>query len=479
MLIEPHMTVTYSKGFTTVTERLDNNRLRTWRLRGRVTDKYDGLGCKRFGEIIETGKFIELVTKDGLPKDDRFMMIYPDMKQMKACTTNKALQYYKDFAAHFIPNGFYRWNDRGNENLRHVRWMTFDFELLKSNGKSFAPMEVFEIFSRGGYEPAFIAPSRSGSLWHVYIAISEMTGHTESIYLYQRIQRYLAEKFDCDLDAVGPAHSFAIPPKAWFFGLVVHNVDDMKNEWLAHLRKKNQEEKDRRKMISFKEEQVWKHEAIQALMNCDFNGSRMHACFTLALLFYALGKSKEEAYAFLDGEWYPEARKKGVKPFYPSEVRKGIKSAYSGKYRGPKREYIEALTGIEFNLNIYGSRVRKVDPRTGDYRKTKNENVAAIIDFIRENGGAVEMFQKDIIAQLQKKGFAERSLKRHFKALQVDGIIIANEARGGKNAKAPTYRLLETEIEEHQTTIEFDDSYRVPNRFLGVKNPEKRALKSS
>src|SRR5687768_6156632 len=100
------MTVTYSKGYTTVTERLDNNRLRTWRLRGRVTDKYDGLGCKRFGEIIETGKFIELVTKDGLPKDDRFMMIYPDMKQMKACTTNKALQYYKDFAAHFIPNGF-------------------------------------------------------------------------------------------------------------------------------------------------------------------------------------------------------------------------------------------------------------------------------------------------------------------------------------------------------------------------------------
>lgn len=479
MLIKPGMKVTYSNGYTHVTEEIKPGHFKSWQLKGRVTDKHDGIRCKRFAPVVETSKFIELITQDGLQKDDRFMMIYRDMKQMKACTTNTALQYFKDWASHFVANGFYKWNDRGNENLRHIRWMTFDFELLRSDGTPFSPNEVFQIFANGGYEPAFIAPSRSGRLWHVYIAISEMTGHTESIFLYQRIQRYLAEKFDCDLDAVGPAHSFAIPPKAWFYGLVVHDVDKMKEEWLGYLNKKNQEEKERRKLVSFKTEQVWKHEAIQALMKCEFDGSRMHACFTLALLFFALGESKEAAEDFLYGTWYPDARKLGVKPFYPSEVKKGIKSAYSGKYRGPKREYIEALTNIEFTLNIYGSRVRKEDPRTGEYRKTKSENVLAIIDFIRDHGGSVTMFQKDIIAQLQAKGFASRSLERHFKALRDAGIINSEEARGGKNAKAPTYRLMETEIEEHQTTIEFDDSYREPNRFSGVQNLEKQALKSS
>ncbi|TVY06921.1 hypothetical protein [Paenibacillus cremeus] len=470
-----NVTISRYRDHTEISEEIGKGKWRIRVFKGQLTDKYDDIRCKRVGEIISTKQFLKTIVRDGFSKKDRYFMIYANMRHVKSCSSETTLMKYVDWAAHFIPNGFFKWQDQNKENLRHLRWMVFDFELRRSDGRAFLPQEVYQIFTNEGLEPSMVAPSRTVGNYHVYVAHTEMTGHTKSIYLYEKIQRYYAEKIGTDLGALGAHHPFYLCKKAWSFGLTIHNMDELKERWIKDLRDNSVKEREDSKYVNFKAEQIWKHDAIVALMGCNFNGRRNEAALTLALLFYAMGKTKDEASAFLMGEWYDQARKLGIKPFYPSEVLKAIRQAYSEKFYGPKREYIEALTGIEFPLNIYGY-ARRVDKRKGKYRKNKNQTINAILEFIRSHGGEVQIFQKDLIAQLVGEGFAERSLKRHLLQLKKNGIITYDDSRG-EHAKLPTYKLVQTEIVEieHETKIEVDTSYRKQNRFLGVKNPLYRA----
>jgi len=440
--------------------------------KGTITDRYDNIKTRFLGKKIETDEFLRTIVLDGFEKKDRYMMVYRDYEEFRACTSERTLLYYKEWASHFVPNGFYKWNDRSNENLRHLRWLVFDFELLKSNGERFTPHEVFNIFYESGLQPTFISRSKTNGCYHVYVAHGEMTGHTRSIYLHNKIQKYYVSKIGCDEGAIGASQGFRIPKYVYFYGLHIHDVDELKKEVATEVNRKAQEDTRQGQVLSFKEAQIWNDEAIKALMECEFVGSRNHAAFTIALLYYALGKPKEECAEFL-WEWYQTARTLRPQPFYPSEIRKTLKSAFSGKYRGPKREYIEAITGIDFPYNIYGSRKRKVDPRTGEYRKLKNENTQAIVEFLRGHGGQVTMFQKDIIAELKSKGFSERSLKRHFKQLKDKGIITYNVSKG-EHAKIPTYTLLDSEFKAFQTRIEFDRTIRSQNHYLGVLQKQNK-----
>jgi hypothetical protein len=239
-------------------------------------------------------------------KKDRYVMIYSSMMQHKACSSKKSILYYKykDWADHFVPNGFWKYSDRTNENLRHIRWMVFDFELRRSNGKKFYPNEVYEIFTQNGFEPSFVVQSKTPGNYHVYLAHTEITGHTASIYLHNRIQKYISSSICEDIRgvgaAIGPAHSFRLPKhdKIWFFDLNILDIDDLKERWIHQVEKEIEKTKKHQKILSFKEEQVWRHEAIQKLLNAEFNGSRNHASFTIALLYIKSGL-KRSCFLFL------------------------------------------------------------------------------------------------------------------------------------------------------------------------------------
>lgn len=69
-----------------------------------------------------------------------------------------------------------------------------------------------------------------------------------------------------------------------------------------------------------------------------FASSRNNALMTLALAAYASGKSYEEAYDELD-----QFNTNLQNPLKLSEFNRTLKSAFSGKYAGPKRDYVEGL----------------------------------------------------------------------------------------------------------------------------------------
>ena len=202
---------------------------------------------------------------------------------------------------------------------------------------------------------------------------------------------------------------------------------------------------------------VWNHEAIQNLMNGEFDGSRNEAGFTLALLFYAMGKTESECSQFLRNEWYPGFPQRG-EPYHLSALSASIRSAYSGKYHGPSKEKVEALTDVPFNLKIYkGTYIR-------EEKHNKKENRQAIINYFRQHGGTVEMVQTELIKDICKtqsspigKPYAESSIKRNLLQLRKEGVIHWETVRSGRNTSNKILFTFNEGIQaESQTVIEPD-----------------------
>lgn len=72
-----------------------------------------------------------------------------------------------------------------------------------------------------------------------------------------------------------------------------------------------------------------------------FSASRNNALFTLALANYASGRSLVSAYDELD-----EFNSRLYAPLSKNEFEKTVQSAYSGKYKGVKRDYVEGLLAL-------------------------------------------------------------------------------------------------------------------------------------
>lgn len=445
-----------------------NKKVTSRTIKGVLTDKYDNIKLKYiFGpkKKLTIREFFEIIIVDRFEKKDYMLELYRDFKQVRHCKTIEELIYYSNWASHFIPNTFYKWNDRTKENLRCCQWMGFDFELRKSTGQAFSPTEVYEIFNQTiGFAPTIIKRSKTPGNYHVFLKHTTINGSTEGLYLFQRIQKKIAEFIGTDTGAIGANHAFSITKETegiYYFGDNSIDFNDLKKWWIDRLKEENKSvkytPKTNEKVSSLTEYMVWKHKAILALMNHEYDGSRNEAGFTLALLFYAMGKSKRECIEFLYGKWYPTVYK-GGKPYRLSELKASIKSAYSGKYNGPSKEYIEALTGIDFNLKIY----------KGQYVRTKlhnkRENQQAIINYFRENNGSVEMTRKELVADICKtqqsplgKAFAPDSINRNLDKLKKEGVLHwDSKGKGGNTKDKAVLFKLNDGVAETQTIIEED-----------------------
>lgn len=409
-------------------------------------------------------EFFEIIIGDRFEKKDYIMEIYRDYHQVKHCKDMKEVMYYAKWASHFVPNTFYKWCDRSLENLRCSQWMFFDFELKKSNGKAFIPAEVYQIFvDVVGFEPTVIKQSKSYGHYHVGLKHTSINGSTDSSYLFQRIQKMIAERVGTDLGALGANHNFSIPnqgQRIFYFGDNTIDFNVMKDWWYAEISKENKNKKysSNGKVTSLTEHMVWNHDAIKSLTECEFDGSRNQAGYTLALLYYALGKSKEECERFLIDEWFPIVPQRGKK-YRLSELKASIRSAYSGKRRGPSKERIEALTGIEFNIRVIRSQYKK------EIKHNKNENAQAIINYFRERGGKIEGMKKaELIEDICKtqespmgKPFAKSSIERHLDNLKKEETLSWEKNGHGRNAGSIIFTLNDGIQEAPQTIIEEDN----------------------
>ncbi|MET3690442.1 hypothetical protein ABIC37_006047 [Priestia megaterium] len=456
----------------TVTETLPNNnkKITSKLYKSSFTDKYDDIKLRYVlfpKKELTLKEFFEVIVGDRFnQKKDYMMEVYRDYKQIRHCKSIKELMKYAKWAHHFIPNTFYKWQDRTVENIRCIQWMFFDFELRKSDGRAFSPVEVYEIFVQTvGFAPTIIKQTKTPGNYHVGLKHTTLNGSTESSYLFKRIQRKIVETIGTDEGAVGANHNFSIPKdgqRIFYFGDNTIDFNELKQWWIERITEENGKTKTKvrtkGKVVSLTEHLVWQHQAVQALMNHDYGDeSRNHAAFTLALLFYALGEPEAEAKSYLLNEWFPFAPVRD-QPFHISEVKASIRSAFSGRYAGPSKEWIQALTDIEFNLRIYKGQYKR------EVLHTKNENQQAIISYFRQRGGQVEMIQKELIEDICRtqesplgKKFSPDSIKRNLRMLKKDGVVDWETVKSGKHTSNKiTFTLKDGIQTENQTIIEED-----------------------
>lgn len=171
-----------------------------------------------------------------------------------------------------------------------------------------------------------------------------------------------------------------------------------------------------------------------------FSASRNNALFTLALANYASGRAFETAYDELD-----QFNSRLYAPLSKSEFEKTLKSAYSGKYKGVKREYVEGL------LELWTDRTAKFKGREGWYKFKKDredrhrshysEWEEDIITYIKENQSLENPYLQGSLSMLAKQfGIALSSLKEVMK--RSSQLITKTVGRGRKAYTMMTSRPL-------------------------------------
>ena len=115
---------TFKYGNKTIMQEIEtlpngNRKITSRTINGILTDKYDDIRLKYiFGaqKLLTIREFFELIVGDRFEKKDYVLEIYRDFEKVRHCKTIDELMYYHKWASHFIPNTFYKWNDRTLEN---------------------------------------------------------------------------------------------------------------------------------------------------------------------------------------------------------------------------------------------------------------------------------------------------------------------------------------------------------------------------
>jgi hypothetical protein len=143
--------------------------------------------------------------------------------------------------------------------------------------------------------------------------------------------------------------------------------------------------------------------------------SRNNALLTLALANYSSGKSMEEAYDVLD-----QFNSNLKQPLSKSEFERILKSAYSGKYKGAKRSYVEPMLELwtdgkaQFQGREGWYKFKK--PREERVRSHYDEREADIIAYLEAHTSPETPFLEGSLNMLAETfGMAVSSLKEVLK----------------------------------------------------------------
>lgn len=162
---------------------------------------------------------------------------------------------------------------------------------------------------------------------------------------------------------------------------------------------------------------------------------RNNTLFTLALIGYAEGWDYERTENFLD-----EFNTRLISPLSAAEMYRCLQSAYSGKYYGPKKEYVEAIltlhvkNGNKYNVS-FGQRAwhKFKKPRQERTRSHYNELEQDIIQYVTAEKNVSEPFiwctQKQLCENI---GIAQSSLNEVLKRSRQIIKTVVGQGRGAK-----------------------------------------------
>ena len=392
-------------------------------------------------KTIDRDSFFEIVFQKHLKINDKRMFLVnvtdEDIATSFSCDAIEKIHKRSNKFKYFTANTFNHPRNRSKEKLENLVFLALDFDLAKdgSNRDFTADQLATAIFNELEIFPHFVWKTKTEGNYQAGFLIRAMIGNEKSVYLYEAILKRLAILLGADIAATDATHIFSVPDNVYKYedSEKVYDMDEFKivldNEWI------NDELAKRRKqyasgVIDFTEQILLRHPAIQKLMNAELIGYRNHACFTLALFLYSLGRTYKDTLAFFEEIWYVKLVENNyAQGFSKREMRKCIKSAFSGKYAGASSEYIELVTGEEFHLAVYRSTYLKKSAEERVYM-AKNELRTRLIDWIRKNED-VAVTQKELAELLE---VSYRTLKLQIKALKDEGIINVSTSKG-RNAK--------------------------------------------
>ncbi|GGB68908.1 primase C-terminal domain-containing protein [Fictibacillus barbaricus] len=156
--------------------------------------------------------------------------------------------------------------------------------------------------------------------------------------------------------------------------------------------------------------------------------SRNNALMTLALANYQSGRCVEEAYDELD-----QFNSNLTRPLSKQEFERTLKSAYSGKYKGVKRSYVESLLELwtDGQARFIGREgwYKFKKPREERSRSHYDERESDILEYLKKHTTEVNPFLKGSLSMLAETfGMALSTLKEVLK--QSKRIVKQTKGRG-------------------------------------------------
>lgn len=181
---------------------------------------------------------------------------------------------------------------------------------------------------------------------------------------------------------------------------------------------------------------------------------RNNTLFTLALICYAEGWDMERIENFLD-----EFNSRLQQPLNGQDLYAILQSAYSGKYNGPSKEYVEAilelhvLNGDRFNVSFGNTAWYKFEKKREERKRSHyNEWEQDIINYITAEKESAEPFiwrtQKELCEAI---GMAQSTLNEVLKRSKQLIKTITGKGRGAKTGWTTVKLFIQYAMELVQT----------------------------
>lgn len=392
----------------------------------------------------------------------RFQEVHNEQKEVKfVCDSLEKVVQNANYYDYFTVNQVNSPKHRMKENLSSLNAFVLDFDLQKDGTqRDYTANELaYVIFNELDLYPHFIWETKTDGNYQCIFLINQLSGMNKYVMLFESIAKRLSIVLGSDYAATVANKLFRIPRKQIFEyekSMSVYDVDDFKilleNEEINTRLSELENRQKSSNLINFTEFQLINSPAIKALEMCEIDDLRNHACFTLALFYYSLGKSKEDVEGFFMNDWYERAndKTKFSKRFTKAEIRSCLKSAFSGRYAGASKEWIESLTGNSFNYSVYRSSYISQNI----YMK-KTELRTRLIDWMRENPETI-VSQKNLAEILD---ISLRSLKRNLAQLLDENIIQIEIVHQGQKRLGSKFTLKE----QQKFTVSYENTFNIEN----------------
>ncbi|MGO4344534.1 primase C-terminal domain-containing protein [Paenibacillus sp. MCAF9] len=331
-------------------------------------------------------------------------------------------------------------------DLRYIVTVPLDFDDVQLEELNISTaIELKTHINKFGFEVFLIIKTDTG--YHAHLPIEPLKVMEMGAKHYDLILKKIVKLLGSDPNSASAEHFFRVPNSknvVNFFNIEKPKLDFYENK-LKDISVRNQEAKKTDRLITpvlFGKNMNQK--AMRELLKGNFNVEcyatdgygktrkcgRNNACLSVALGMFADNISQSETRRVLL-KWREEAINND--DFPEEEVLRIISNAYSGKYEGPGKFYVEALTGMSF---IPYTIPKARGKRQNHFSEIRDDLIKYLNEHYRKYNEHLEMSQGKLATELSDfTGFliSVDSLKKVIAQMKKEEMLEIKTIRRGKS----------------------------------------------